>query len=370
MKTLLIALLSLSFLQFVGILRAAPYDVVDLGMLPVDATSDYANGLNAGGDVAGNVALPGFVTRAMRWTSGGGFDVPGTLGGDSSNAYAINDSGVLVGVSDTGVGFNTLPFRQEPGGMMQSLGSLGGDFGAAHDVNAAGQITGHSHNGSTLRAFIWEQGAGMTDIGNFTPNGSSTGQSINSSGHVAGAGTTAMDEQHAFFWDGMTMTDLGTIGTGEQSFAHALNDSDTVVGYGALTPSGSTYGAFQWTAGGGIQQLGELFSYDTRARDVNNAGDIVGRSWIDDMGSARAVLWAGGGAVANLNDLIDPASGWLLTDATGINDAGQIVGVGQLDGAFRAFLLTPVPEPATAALALLGGIAAIASTRRATRPLN
>lgn len=43
----------------------------------------------------------------------------------------------------------------------------------------------------------------------------------------------------------------------------------------------------------------------------------------------------------NLNALIPADSGWALTAATAINDAGQIVGTGILDGQTRAFLLTP-----------------------------
>ena len=45
------------------------------------------------------------------------------------------------------------------------------------------------------------------------------------------------------------------------------------------------------------------------------------------------------------NDLIPADSGWALQDATGINDAGEIVGDGVIDGQDHAFLLTPIPEP-------------------------
>lgn len=335
-----------------SVAEAVSYFVTDLGPLPTGTDNDYAHDVNANGDIAGYVSLPGFDTRAMRW-AGGMFDVQGTLGGDSSTAYAINADNTIVGVSDTGVDFDTVPFRQLEGGAMESLGSLGGNFGVAQDINDAGIITGHSHDGTSLRAFVWEEGTGMTDIGNFTPTGSSTGQGINAAGHVAGAGTTVLGEQHAFYWDGNTMLDLGTIAAGEQSYAYSLNDANTVVGYGSLNAAGSTYGAFRWTAGGGIEQLDQLFSYDTRARDINNHGDIVGSSWIDGMGNSRAVLWPGGGAVVHLNDEIDPGGGWLLTNATGINDAGQIVGVGNLNGASRAFMLTVIPEPSGTGLACL-----------------
>jgi probable HAF family extracellular repeat protein len=47
----------------------------------------------------------------------------------------------------------------------------------------------------------------------------------------------------------------------------------------------------------------------------------------------------------DLNNLTPPDSGWLLTEAKDINDAGQIVGIGIVDGRQHAFLLTPVALP-------------------------
>jgi probable HAF family extracellular repeat protein len=192
----------------------------------------------------------------------------------------------------------------------------------------------------------------MAEVGGFAVGMASTGFGINSAGHVAGSARTAADVERAFFWDGAgALTPLGTIAMGDMSIATAVNDADTVVGFGALDSFASTFGAFIWTAGGGIHQLTQLFPYETRALDINNDGDAVGWSWLDGMGNSRAVLWEGGGPIVNLNDRIPPMSGWLLQNATSINDAGQIAGVGELNGASRAFLLTPVPEPATAALA-------------------
>jgi hypothetical protein len=54
----------------------------------------------------------------------------------------------------------------------------------------------------------------------------------------------------------------------------------------------------------------------------------------------------------DLNNLIDSASGWVLSRASGINAFGQIVGQGTIGGNTHAFLLTPVPEPSS--LFLLG----------------
>ena len=58
--------------------------------------------------------------------------------------------------------------------------------------------------------------------------------------------------------------------------------------------------------------------------------------------------------MVDLNTLIDPLSGWELSAATAINDAGQITGYGVIGGQNHAFLLTPVPEPTTLALLALG----------------
>ena len=60
------------------------------------------------------------------------------------------------------------------------------------------------------------------------------------------------------------------------------------------------------------------------------------------------------GGMQNLNDLIDPSSGFYLVSATAINDSGQIVGEGyNAAGQNDAFLLTPVPEPEPSSLCLL-----------------
>jgi hypothetical protein len=53
------------------------------------------------------------------------------------------------------------------------------------------------------------------------------------------------------------------------------------------------------------------------------------------------VLWENGELI-DLNARISPNSGWVLNKATGVNESGQIVGVGSLGGdPFRAFVLTP-----------------------------
>jgi len=57
----------------------------------------------------------------------------------------------------------------------------------------------------------------------------------------------------------------------------------------------------------------------------------------------------------DLNNLIPANVGWVLQEATGINDLGQVSGYGTIGGQTHGFLLTPAPEPASVALLAIAG---------------
>jgi probable HAF family extracellular repeat protein len=67
---------------------------------------------------------------------------------------------------------------------------------------------------------------------------------------------------------------------------------------------------------------------------------VVGTASQFEGFSGRAFRWHDG-TIADLNELIPPGSGWVLTSAEGVNDLGQIVGFGTVQGRTRAYLLTP-----------------------------
>jgi probable HAF family extracellular repeat protein len=80
----------------------------------------------------------------------------------------------------------------------------------------------------------------------------------------------------------------------------------------------------------------------SKALSVNDRGQVVGQSSITADAAIHAFLYSDG-QMQDLNSLLTPNSGWTLREATGINDAGQIVGFGAFNGSFfRAFLVTPV----------------------------
>ena len=75
---------------------------------------------------------------------------------------------------------------------------------------------------------------------------------------------------------------------------------------------------------------------------VNSAGAAVGYGYEKLNGETYDLPFILDGSVLrDLNSLI-PA-GWILDDATGISNAGQIIGNGWHNGARQGFLLTPIP---------------------------
>jgi probable HAF family extracellular repeat protein len=78
----------------------------------------------------------------------------------------------------------------------------------------------------------------------------------------------------------------------------------------------------------------------------------------------KAFLYSNG-TMIDLNSLLPANSGWQLIQANGINDSGQIVGTGFLNGQQSGFLLdldtaTAAPEPRSIMLILPGiGLVAV-----------
>ena len=172
----------------------------------------------------------------------------------------------------------------------------------------------------------------ITDLGALG-GATSQGMGTNDEGQVVGA-FQAGSTMQAFLWDDGTMTGLGSLG-GQEIWAHDINDAGQVVG-GSVADAQFHNHAFRWH-NGGMQDLGTLGGPVSYAFDINNAGQAVGYAW-NDEGIQHAVLWGGGGGIVDLGDL-DPA--WPNHSAAyGLNDAGQVVGCSNTDvpGQYHGFL--------------------------------
>lgn len=327
----------------------------------------------------------------------------GSLGGNNtfthSEGFAINSLGEVVGRSalPTRVPTTGCPPRHTclvypehayiyEAGTMTDLGTLGGIFSWGTAISAGGDVAGYSTlTSGTYHAFLVHKGR-MTDLGSLAANGASEASGINNFAEVVGwsslvtsAGSYA---QHAFLYSGGKMVDLGTLGS-DYSFANGINNLHEVVG-GSDLANGSTH-AFLYT-NGVMNDLGTLGGPQSTAYAVNDAGQVVG--WAQTASSAtHSFLYTGGrmidlgaynidtvaealnisgtivgqtygvgasgvpfyhafiytaGRFQDLNNLIAPGFGWVLTEATGINESGQIVcdGNNPTNGETHAFLLT------------------------------
>lgn len=328
--------------------QTAGYTVTDLGTLS-GASSSGAEAINDSGQVAGwsGSGPNAGDTHGFLWQSGAMIDL-GTLGGgDYSHAFDLNGSGQVVGESSYPLGPNgngpTKAFRWQ-GGQMSDLGSLlpePYEESHAYAANGSGQVVGKSlaedDNGARWdHAFLYHNGQ-MTDLGTLAPDGDpgkSVAHAINGSGQVVGeADLEDFAGTHAFLYENGQMTDLGALGGSNYSVAYDINDEGQVVGESNLD-------GFLW-------QDGEMSSLgDIEPAAINDSGQVVGSTCVFDGGEGcndHAVVYEGG-QIQKLNDLVDPASGWDLDRATDINEGGQIVGTGIVNGEEHAFLLTPQPD--------------------------
>jgi probable HAF family extracellular repeat protein len=310
-------------------------------------------------------ALTGYpeVVAAL-WQDGTIYNL-GTLGGNESAAFALNDQGRVVGWAS-----NTIPdpyayavFAEGAtqahavlwrNGVIQDLGTLGGPDSAAYFVNERGQIAGQSLTNSipnvttgfpTQDPFLWERG-GMIDLGTL---GGTNGYplSLNNRGQVVGQSNLAGDQTfNAFLWDGKVLKDLGTLG-GQFSSAYQINDAGEVAGYSTLSGD-QVFHPFLLKNGHMIDLgvvAGEPCGY---AIGISSAGQVVGASY--DCGPTligghyHAFLWENG-SIVDLNNLIPPGSNLHLLQAISMNDRGEIAGTGLLsNGDFQAYLLIPCDE--------------------------
>jgi probable HAF family extracellular repeat protein len=226
------------------------------------------------------------------------------------------------------------------------------------DINNSGQIVGDvSDAQSKTHAILYSNGQ-FTDIGGFGGN-FSIAVAINESGQIVGSSNfPGNGAGHAFRYSNGSMQDLGTLG-GTSSSASDINASGQVVGSSNLPGNAATH-AFLYTAGRMID-LGSLGRPFSGAIAINASGWVVGSAGI--YGEYIPAFVYDGTTMFDLNNSLDASgAGWTVSNATDINDAGWIAATGEFNGGVFHVLLTPVPEPPTAALLgaaimILGGFA-------------
>jgi probable HAF family extracellular repeat protein len=259
----------------------------------LDIPGKFANGqaldLNCSDQIVGSLDDLTAV-HAMIWINGVAQELPWV--GDGAFGRSINDCGLACG--DAG-GPNTVKAHCSPAGNLPVIPptppnvSVVDRYCRAYGINAQGRIVGGSDTGQP----VFNQGA-------FGPP-------------VLGV--------HACLWDKGMVQDLGTLHPNEGAEAYGINDKGQVVGR-----SGNN--AFLWQ-NGVFTDLGPGAAFN-----INNNGFVIGDTF----------LWHNG-VRTPLANLLPANSGWQITQARDINDAGAIVGTGLHAGtpnnAPRGFLMFP-----------------------------
>ncbi|MEL6606406.1 MAG: DUF3466 family protein [Cyanobacteria bacterium J06614_10] len=373
------------------------YQVTDLGTL--GGTSSLAYGLNEAGDVVGVAEDGSGISRAFVWSDGTMTALPDL--GFGGVAYDINSSGDVTGAVNTGVDYarpwdgrsssvDNVALWQT--GQLANLGNLGGiPRGEGRKIVDDGWIVGTASAPlpSVPKEDIWQRAfvalpgdSTLRDAKTFPNDIRSFIFDLNGAKQAPGFSVSdnrgGPEATQAGLWqfnpDGsvQSVTPLNPLAPEQTSVALGINEAGEVVGRSA-TAEGQNVTVY-WGAGQTSPELLPVLSENpgsyVRAWQINDSSLVVGELR-DATGEERfATLWAqdpDGWVNVDLQTLIPDDSGWDLSGALSINNAGQIVGYGTLNDEQRSFLLTPVsvPEPG-----LLFGVGAIASLMLLRRVQN
>lgn len=255
---------------------------------------NYINGIDDAGNVVGTSPYLYF-ERAFRFdgkkTENIGFGDGPDL---ESTGEGINNVGMLVGSTET-LDHKTRAFVWDNGSLSR-LGTLGGDDSYGYGINDRGDVVGWAQlaNGDQ-HAFLQRAGATMRDLGTLGGT-SSEARAINQARQVVGCSKTAGDAtEEAFIYAAGLMQGLPTLG-GTSACAYGINRAGWVVGQSTRTPGAWDYHGFVFD-GEKVYDLSDVLDADnkgkwviTEARGINKKGQIIatGRNLVE--GKVKAIV--------------------------------------------------------------------------------
>jgi probable HAF family extracellular repeat protein len=326
---------------------------------PAECENSMAYGINNAGYVVGRFynCTPEPALRAFIWDSINGATVLPTLSGNSS-AWAVNEYGLVSGYS-----YNVDAYKRavwwdsintaitDIGALTNETTGISGNESSAYGINNLGLVIGladipnDAGDFTPFHAFLYDTVTGIQDLGTFTTlypewqNGYSIAYGINDNSEVVGIANDAGTSWFflPFIYDatnGMQELMRDTNYLDGEWYGIVINDYGLIGGFVIVATNQSLPFYWENKSSAPIQVLmpagfpyGEIYG-------INSFGDIVGIMWDSDQENAteHAFIFDTQNGIQDLNDFIDPTSGWVLTFARDINDNGSIVGTGNLNG--------------------------------------
>src|SRR5215472_5315430 len=312
-------------------------------------TSSGGNSINDLSWAAGYSRLPNRNRHATLWRSSLLTDL-GTLGGPNSSVTwnVKNTQGIIVGISQTAdpeplaetwssaafyssphnVGYINLGFVWQNNQMRGLPPFPGGNNGFATGANNLGQVVGWAENGVhdancccsqvlQFRPAVWTLGPPdqIQDLPLFPGDTSGAATAINDNGQIVGISGICDQAvgrhtaKHAVLWENGTVTDIYPDAPAPWwNTPTAINQNGDVVGF-AGDPAfveGEVLHAFMWTNDDGIKVLRPLRGrvpehVDSEAYGINEARQVVGVSCDAEQVDCRAVIWNQGVYPTDLN---------------------------------------------------------------------
>src|SRR5947207_2577687 len=358
-------------------------------------TSSGGNSINDQSWVSGYSRMADRNRHATLWRNSLLTDL-GTLGGPNSSVTwnVKNTAGIIVGISQTattpepnGENWSSAAFYSTPNNtryinlgfvwqnnQMRGLPPFpGGNNGFATGANNLGQVVGWAENGVhdpnccctqvlQFRPAVWDLGLGdqIHDLPLIPGDTSGAATAINDNGQIVGISGICDQAvgrhtaKHAVLWQNGTVTDIYPNEPAPWwNTPTAINQRGDVVGF-AGDPAfveGDVVHAFMWTREDGIRNLKPLphrtpQHVDSEAYGINEARQVVGVSCDADQIDCRAVIWDHGNTPTDLNDLKAPGYSAVLASAKDINNNGEITGraADPNTGVLTAYLAVPVSQ--------------------------